>query len=78
KSNKIKNIEIRLEESNKIDLYLYLITENRIRKGNFKLDPVEKITFSDAPVKIVKVPAKAVCTLSQYNLEHEDKGIISQ
>ncbi|MEN8154389.1 MAG: cellulase family glycosylhydrolase [Acidobacteriota bacterium] len=78
KSNKIKNIEIRLEESNKIDLYLYLITESGIRKGNFKLDPVEKITFSDAPVKNVKVPAKAVCTLSQYNLEHEDKGIISQ
>ena len=77
-SGKLKNVAIKMEGNNKSEFYLYKVTESEIRNGDFKMDPVETIDLSGVDAKIIKVPAKAVISLSQYHLKHSDPGVISE
>lgn len=77
-SAKLKNTAIKIEGDNNADFYLYKVTESEIRGGDYKMNPLETINFSGSGTKVFKIPAKAILTLSQYHLKHEDKGIISE
>ncbi len=77
KSNKVLNADIQIESHIEGELFLYQITKPTLNDENFKLNPIKSYSQLKNKVITVQLPAKSISTLSQFNLNDNDFGIIT-
>ena len=57
-------------------LNLYQVTAAAINASGFQLNP--QLSFVAGKQKEITLPGESITTISSYNLQHNDKGIIIQ
>lgn len=70
------DVKIQINGKGKSNLFLYQITKPALENPDFKLDPVKKFTASKKNITI-HLPAKSISTLSEFKLQDNDFGIIT-
>jgi hypothetical protein len=71
-----KNIDLKIIGRVKQDFYVYRVTEKEIIDPYYKMNMIQHLTIPGSEVISFKLPSKCICTITQYNLKHEDPGEI--
>ncbi len=77
KNDKKVSVDLQINGNNETKLYLYQVTEPILKEKDFKLNPIKSYSQLKDKVITVQLPPKSISTLSQFNLNDDDFGIIA-